>query len=133
MPENSGWPMVVLRHEVPDGSAHFDLLLDTAAAEAGPLMTFRCHRRPDVPQAAPWLAERLPPHRRVYLTYEGPVSGDRGRVSRVASGRAVVDAGGVDAQELTLRLITPSGVVLVRGRRLDAACWRFTSETAGDR
>lgn len=31
-------------------------------------------------------AEKLPDHRKLYLSYEGPVSGDRGEVRRVAEG-----------------------------------------------
>lgn len=30
--------------------------------------------------------ERLPDHRRLYLNYEGPISGDRGEVTPVAAG-----------------------------------------------
>jgi len=32
------------------------------------------------------LAERLPDHRLAYLDYEGPISGDRGEVHRIAAG-----------------------------------------------
>jgi hypothetical protein len=31
-------------------------------------------------------ARSLPDHRRIYLDYEGPISGDRGNVRRIASG-----------------------------------------------
>ena len=36
------------------------------------------------------LAERLAPHRRSYLEYEGPISGERGEVTRTVGGRCVV-------------------------------------------
>ena len=36
-------------------------------------------------------AQSLAAHRRVYLDYEGPVSGDRGKVRRWDSGRATVE------------------------------------------
>lgn len=58
---------------------------------------------PDHPEARLWTArvippptqwprlgrfdlEVIPPHRRLYLTYQGQVSGDRGRVRRAATG-----------------------------------------------
>lgn len=52
------------------------------------LMTFRVAPpgRPDGQGVSVFRAERLADHRREYLTYEGPVSGGRGRVRRVAEG-----------------------------------------------
>ena len=71
---------VVLRHEgVAD--PHFDLMLELAEDQA--LATWRC---PVWPLTKRVRITRLPDHRREYLTYEGPVSGDRGRVSRVEAG-----------------------------------------------
>ena len=69
---------VVLTHDHP--FPHWDLLLDTGAA----LRTWRLLDSPDA--AGPVRAEPLPDHRREYLTYEGPVSGDRGRVDRWDAG-----------------------------------------------
>ena len=71
---------VVLRHEgVPQ--PHFDLMIETMPG--GPLMTWRS-------LSWPILAEtnltRLGEHRRDYLEFEGPLSGDRGHVRRVAQG-----------------------------------------------
>lgn len=52
---------------------------------SGPLVTFSSVRSP-----AEWDSgsefESLPVHRRRYLDYEGPISGNRGNVQRVASG-----------------------------------------------
>jgi len=48
-----------------------------------PLITWRCDRWPiDQPTALTF----LPDHRNAYLEYEGPISGDRGHVSRVETG-----------------------------------------------
>lgn len=58
---------------------HFDLMLETDAES--PLLTWRLDHWPDPTTITP-----LPPHRRAYLTYEGPVSNDRGAVKRVAEG-----------------------------------------------
>ncbi len=58
---------------------HFDLMLETDAD--GPLRTWRLDHFP-----AARLITPLPPHRRAYLNYEGPVSNNRGHVKRVAMG-----------------------------------------------
>ena len=71
---------VVLRHEgVPE--PHFDVMWESSPGSA--LTTVRAREWP-VAGDAP--LERLPDHRRHYLDYEGPVSGNRGHVRRVASG-----------------------------------------------
>ncbi|QEG40138.1 hypothetical protein UC8_21440 [Roseimaritima ulvae] len=49
------------------------------------LLTWAVEHMPAVGQP-PQPALRLPLHRAVYLDYEGPVSGDRGRVIRVQAG-----------------------------------------------
>jgi hypothetical protein len=71
---------VVLRHE---GIAqpHFDLMFETAPDS--PLATWRADRWPIHHGSA---LTKLPDHRRAYLEYEGPLSGDRGQVSRVTAG-----------------------------------------------
>jgi len=50
------------------------------------LATWRLTRMPAAGDAAPIAAEKLADHRKAYLTYEGPVSGDRGEVRRVDAG-----------------------------------------------
>jgi hypothetical protein len=71
---------VVLRHEgVPD--PHFDLMFETSPGS--PLATWRS---PAWPIAEDMPLTPLADHRRDYLTYEGPVSGGRGSVRRVAEG-----------------------------------------------
>ena len=71
---------VILRHEgVPD--PHFDLMFEVT--EGGALATWRS---PSWPPEATARLDKLADHRREYLTYEGPVSNNRGRVSRVESG-----------------------------------------------
>ena len=73
---------VVLKHEFPPSQAdasHWDLMLEQPQG----LATWRLdHWPPDGPQSA----QQLPLHRHHYLTYEGPVSGNRGEVTRVESG-----------------------------------------------
>lgn len=70
---------VVLKHEHPRG-LHWDFML-----EAGEhLATWALPEEPT--EGRELTAEMLPDHRRAYLDYEGPVSGDRGRVWRWDSG-----------------------------------------------
>jgi len=79
---------VVLLHRCPDGSAHFDWLLRLLPEQERALLSLRTTQRPD--QLTPGQcisAELLPPHRTIYLTYEGPLTGNRGEVERVAEGR----------------------------------------------
>jgi hypothetical protein len=92
----------LLLHTLPDGTRHFDWLIQPARPDAdhhapGPddraLVTFRTHHRPDDPAVTAFPAERLPDHRSLYLTYEGPIAGDRGHVRRLAEGRASLALG----------------------------------------
>lgn len=83
---------VLLFHELPTTNprkSHWDLLLEpelatAEASAAGLLRTWALETPLDGPQ--PLKAERLADHRRLYLDYEGPISGDRGEVCRVAAG-----------------------------------------------
>ncbi len=70
---------VLLEHDHP--SRHWDFML-----EAGPVLrTWRLFAPPTIDQAVE--AESIGDHRRAYLDYEGPVSGDRGTVKRWDSGK----------------------------------------------
>jgi hypothetical protein len=83
MPISERLPTVLLRHDLPDGTHHFDWML--ARGADGPLRTFRVGV--DISRdAQPFSAEPIGDHRRAYLEYEGVVSGGRGRVTRVARG-----------------------------------------------
>src|SRR5262249_44261408 len=68
---------VVLRHDLP-GADHWDLMFE----EEGALVTWR----PQVPLApigeTPFQIEQIGAQRMADLDYEGPVSGNRGRVER---------------------------------------------------
>jgi hypothetical protein len=70
---------VVLEHELPadaNRGRHWDLMLETDQA----LTTWAISQPPDTPCDIDALA--LPDHRLAYLDYEGPVSGNRGTVTR---------------------------------------------------
>jgi hypothetical protein len=73
---------VVLEHTV-GGKAHFDLLLEVEGQER--LRTLQLPQWPLQPGGEAGFTE-LPAHRRLYLTFDGELSGGRGRVRRVESG-----------------------------------------------
>jgi hypothetical protein len=87
---------VVLRHEGV-AAPHFDLMFETAAGS--PLATWRLDQWPIEKSAG---LTRLGEHRREYLEYQGPVSGDRGQVQRVAQGECALKVRSELIWDLTL-------------------------------
>lgn len=93
---------VILLHEEPDGSRHFDWLIarDEGQAEPDPdrrdLLTLRIDLSQGIPVGQAFEARRLPDHRHLYLTFQGPIAGGRGSVQRVAEGRATLLAEAAD-------------------------------------
>jgi len=81
---------VILHHHGID-LPHCDALFETA--EGSPLAGWRLDRWPpaDRDRATP-----LPDHRRIYLDYEGPISGNRGHVRRIAAGTCLVQLNSPD-------------------------------------
>lgn len=75
-------------------------------------------------------AEQLPDHRLAYLDYEGPVSGDRGTVTRLDSGEYVSQKESPNqwVLEITGRII--HGQVTLRCIVPDASNWQLTFEAA---
>ena len=74
---------VVLRHEFPADhprGSHWDVMFETEGA----LRTWAIRQMPD--ESEPQSADALADHRMEYLTYEGPVSGERGSVTRWDAG-----------------------------------------------
>ena len=72
---------VLLEHDHP--APHLDLLLESG----GVLLAWRLDALPPAGAAVP--ATRNFDHRLVYLDYEGPISGGRGRVRRLDRGELV--------------------------------------------
>ncbi len=111
---------VLLEHDMgaAEGSAerrdaHWDFLIEAPGTDRLP--TWRLARNPlelDAATSAPAEipAERLADHRRVYLDYEGEISGNRGRVRRLDRGPAHIER--FEGEKLVMRL---EGVKL-RGR-----------------
>ena len=106
---------VLLRHELPDGSAHYDWMIQREGENPGELITFRVRERIDGGGVGAFSAERVGDHRGAYLEYEGPVSGGRGTVRRVATGEMAIARDGEAEFECAGRL--GDAVGRFRGRR----------------
>ncbi len=128
---------VVLEHTLPDGSRHFDWMVERpdhgrGGEEGGSggehrLATWRTSCRPD--RAAGFEGEQIGDHRAFYLDFEGELTGGRGRVERVASGRAVWlggDAAGVGKGGVEVRISWSDGrIVRYEGRIGGDGRWAF--------
>lgn len=92
--------MVLLQHVLPDGTQHFDWLIQPVGAGPGSplakfadstnpddrcLICFRVMDRIDHPKVVAFPADALPLHRRKYLDFQGDVEG-KGTVRRVGGG-----------------------------------------------
>jgi hypothetical protein len=123
---------VVLRHDLPNGSFHYDWMLERPAGPRGAggaderrLMTFRTGVRPDDPASSGFEAERIGDHRVAYLTFEGELSGGRGAVSRVAEGVYEADEMLADTLHVVVKFAGVASREIV-GRRTDREIWRFS-------
>ncbi|MBX3395054.1 MAG: hypothetical protein KF841_06765 [Phycisphaerae bacterium] len=99
---------VLLFHRDPRGD-HYDLMIQAAALHqerrgdpSGPgeavvdsaderLATWKMSDPPDSIRGVPLACQRIADHRAVYLSYEGPISGDRGTVTRYDSGQCEIE------------------------------------------
>lgn len=134
---------VLLRHETPTDAprpSHWDFMCE----RDGELITWAIEQLPTV-WAAPLAraipdstsdtvaALALPAHRLAYLDYEGPVSGDRGHVTRSDSGEYEVIAWEQDALELELHGERVRGrVQLTRHAAKTGEAWRLHAVPPGD-
>ena len=114
---------VLLRHTLPEGLAHLDWLIERPGAPEALLIAFRVQERPDGPEITAFVAQRAADHRRVYLDFEGPVSGGRGDVRRVAVG--IVESLSEDAGAITIRVRFAGDQSAWRGIKGPDDSWRF--------
>jgi hypothetical protein len=87
---------VILRHDSPQG-LHFDFMLEWGAA----LKTWQLSVEPRA--GCETIARPLPDHRLAYLDYEGPISGDRGRVAQWDSGEYALISESPERWQVMLR------------------------------
>lgn len=87
----------VILHHTGIPQPHFDVMFETSPGSK--LATWRS---PVWPVVAPTAAERLDDHRRDYLEYEGPLTGNRGHATRVAAGAFTFQSRTDTAWELSL-------------------------------
>src|SRR5438309_1687430 len=96
----------ILDHDHP--FPHWDFLLEAGdVLRAWRLMAEPAHGRPIA-------AEPLPDHRRLYLDYEGPVGGDRGRVVRWDGGTFSWERAAADDMRLVIQGDRIAGAVTLR-------------------
>jgi hypothetical protein len=96
----------ILEHDHP--FRHWDFLL-----EAGDVLkAWRLLAEPQ--RGRPIPAEPLPDHRPMYLDYEGPISGDRGRVTRWDGGTFEWNEGSEDGMIASLAGTRVQGRVALR-------------------
>jgi len=117
---------VILRHELPAGDArgsHWDLMFQ----QGDVLRTWAVQSEPT--SAAPIDAVPLADHRLHYLEYEGPVSGNRGVVTRWDRGEYTLERDAPDEWIVTLRGARLTGRMTLR--RVDTGhCWRVSFAAA---
>lgn len=106
---------VILHHKT-DGGEHYDLMLEQGEV----LLTWQLPYDPGDGSRLPIPAKRIGDHRKAYLTYEGPVSDNRGQVRRIDSG--TVEFNKITAEEYLVRL---------QGERLQGR-FRLTRQSEGD-
>ncbi len=109
----------ILRHEGVPGP-HFDLLVDVDGVAL--LATWRCDAWPIT---APLILLRQSDHRRIYLDYEGPISGNRGQVRRVDGGPCCVAELSADHWQ-----VARAGAMTLDLVRLDGDRWRASPISA---
>lgn len=131
---------VLLWHEVPESfgrDSHWDLMIEQPdVAEEHRLATWAIKALPKA-WAEPLQIEndsanlieaiRLPDHRARYLDYEGPISGDRGQVSRFLAGNVSWLTATHEKCEVKLDVLDPvafSGVLtLIANSGNDSTTW----------
>ena len=106
---------VILRHEQVS-EPHYDLMFETIPGSL--LATWRSQVWP-IESPAP--LTRLRDHRRLYLTYEGDLTGRRGSVQRIAEGTCEVEVG--QQSVWTIRLLTGSPPQTLRLRQISGEQW----------
>ena len=120
---------MLLLHTLPDGSAHYDWMIEPAPGAT--LLTFRLAALFDPAPPAPitpFLAQPLPDHRAIYLHYEGPISGHRGTVRRLWRCPAHIATHAPDHLAVILHAPNAPPRTLTGRPTPDPAHWRFAED-----
>ncbi len=115
-------PTVLLRHQDSSG-CHYDWMIADPRSPQGLLWTARSSiASTNWHDANRFDLEPIPPHRREYLDYQGPISKGRGSVVRVDSGSAV--AWVWNDQSMIIQLAMKHCIGTVQLQRVDVRLWR---------
>lgn len=119
----------LLLHRTPDGSSHFDWLIERAAGadpDERALIAFRTDVRADEAADRTFNGVRITDHRRLYLDFEGALSDSRGHVQRIASG--VVESFDEAPTHLSVLIRWSHHSVKYQGEATGAGdVWRFNA------
>ena len=110
---------VVQEHTTPEG-VHWDLMLEQGQS----LLTFRLTTPPTQLATAPTAATKIPDHPLRFLTYEGPVQNNTGRVRIVERGTFQIQRQTATQIAFTLRGQTLQGSFSLT--HIDGAQWTLT-------
>ena len=111
----------VILHHTGFGREHWDLMLESPGA----LWTWKLSQDPTTGVGKVIEAVKIGDHRKHYLDYEGPLSGNRGQVSRTDHGEMVWIAD--DENTVTAKLTGRHLVDTYRLVRVAGDQWRFES------
>lgn len=114
---------VVLRHELPPGQSrglHWDLMFEWGQGLRS--WAIECEPRGLIEADA----EQLADHRLEYLEYEGPVSGNRGSVTRWDAGDYQLESESADELKLRLAGAQLVGLVTLVRRPGGGHSWRVS-------
>lgn len=99
----------VVLHHTGVAEPHYDVMVETS-----PGLLLSTWRAPNWPPRDGDVWTRLEDHRRAYLDYEGPISGGRGEVRRVAAGERWIEGDLLVCGDVRVRLAVQSGFASCR-------------------
>lgn len=123
----------ILEHTTPTG-VHHDWLIEDPRLPNPKAPDARLWTARIAPPPEDWAKLKrfdltvIPPHRRHYLTYQGPVSGDRGHVKRLARGTCFVSLW--SEQRIVLTMQTESMKIEMELIRQSGDHWLAVAEKA---
>jgi len=112
---------VILHHRDRTGD-HWDIMLEHGAA----LATWKLGADPLGVRALPVQGTRIQDHRKAYLDYTGPVSGDRGHVERRDAGSCRIVRSETDQWTFTLDGGNLAGEFRLKRSESDPAAWTLS-------